>query len=560
MKNCAECTDAHGKTLYDKTLARRVSTASRRSKRTTASVLALGLFAVGSAASLAPAHAAQDFSGFTTQAVATPLRIEVYEPAIPIPASPQLELDFSYTKVTGSSGPNGTARGSALWPGDGVGEGLKTFGEQLGLPGALTDGGYPVQINAQSPGDTASATQEFFPGNTGTVTTSDKKAVAKVGYGTSGDVAEGDTGDGKSTKPPSLLDALQSGDLSAIGGLLTGTQTAKPGDPQPTSSPLGALSTLINVGGMESISSTSYDSDADDVTATATARLGTIGLLGGIIKLDGVEVVTKTTSNITKGAKVTKSINIGAMSIAGQKFGFSGTGIVAQGKETPIPGLPDAPAAALKALGISFALGKSETTKTGPAGSITAEGLRITIDTQPLLSKLPKLPLADIVGNLPDLPGQASILKGLLLALGEAHPKISLVLGQSTSSAQTVAGFTVPPTTVAPPTTTGPSTTSPPTTTDETPVATGPIGSEVPPAADNPGSVTPNTTPINPVASVPGIEFPALGGLKAWLVLLGLVLASGLGWYLRRAGLLLFGGAATCVHGLTAGIPDLRKV
>ncbi|MCZ4500172.1 MAG: hypothetical protein JWQ74_2727 [Marmoricola sp.] len=563
-KHCAECSDGHsvsgGKTLYDKTVARRVSTSSRRTKRATASVIVLGLFAVGGAASLAPAQADQDFSGFTTFALATPLRVEIYEPAIPIPASPNLELNFSYTKVNGTSGPSSTARGSALWPGDSVGEGLKTFGEQLGLPGALTDNGYPVQINAQTPGDTASATQEFFPGNTGKVSTTDKKAIAKVGYGTAGDVAEGDVGDGKKPTSPSLLDLLQTGDLSAIGGILTGALTGKPGDPQPSASPLGGLSALVNVGGMESVSTTDYDPDSDVVTATATARLGTIGLIGGLVKLDGVEVVTKTTSNIAKGAKTSKSITIGGMSIAGQKFGFSGTSVVAQGKDTPIPGLPDAPAAALKALGLSFELGKSVTKKEGPAGSITAEGLRISIDTQPLLSKLPKLPLGDLVSQLPDLPGQANILKGLIIALGEAHPRIDLVLGQSQTSAQTIAGIDPGTGNVVPPTSTpgtGDPGTSDPGTGDPV-TAAGPVGAEEPPSADNPGSPAPNTTPINPLASVPGL--PPLGGLKTWLVLLGALIAAGAGWYLRRAGLLLFGGASTCVHGLKAGIPDLRKV
>ena len=64
------------------------------------------------------------------------------------------------------------------------------------------------------------------------------------------------------------------------------------------------------------------------------------------------------TSNLAEGAAISKSVNVGGMSIAGNKFAFTGDGIVAQGKATPIPGLPDAPAAALKALGISFELGK----------------------------------------------------------------------------------------------------------------------------------------------------------------------------------------------------------
>lgn len=546
---CVQCNE---KTLYDKTIARRVTTASRGSKRAAAGLAVMGLFLSGSAAALSPATAAPDFAGFTTHARATPLRIEIHEPAIPVPATPQLEFNFSYTKVDGASGPIGTARGSALWPGDAVGEGLKTFGEQLGLPGALTDGGYPVQVNAQTPGDTASQTQEFIPGNTGKAITTDKKAVAKVGYGTTGDVAEG--GD-DAAAPPNLLDLLK--DPAGLLGILTPTQQGKPGDPTPSGSPLGALGALISVSGMESISSTTYDPEADTVVASATARLGSVGLVGGLIKLTGVEVVSRTVSNIAGGAKTTKSIDIGSMSIAGQKFGFSGKGIVAQGKETAIPGLPDAPAAALKALGVSIELGESKATKDGPAGSLSAEALRITVDTAPLLTRLPKLPLADLIGQLPDLPGQAAILKGLILALGDAHPRVDLVLGQAVSSAQTVASIDGGPTDPVDPGDGG---------TGGTPVDGGVLppsdSGEIP--ADSGSPITGEGPTEEPVVNPPRVaassKLPPLGSVPMALILGGILLASGLGWYIRRAGIVMFGGANTCAHGLTAGIPDLRKV
>ena len=91
-------------------------------------------------ASAVPAQADPFGQGFSVTVTATPLRIEVFEPSIPIPTDPQFELGFSYTRVLGESGPSVTARSSAMWPGPAVGEGLKTFGEQLGLPAALTGG------------------------------------------------------------------------------------------------------------------------------------------------------------------------------------------------------------------------------------------------------------------------------------------------------------------------------------------------------------------------------------------------------------------------------------
>jgi len=540
---CVQCNE---KTLYDKTVARRVQTASRRSKRVASSVLVLGLLTTGTGAAMTAAQAAPDFAGFTTAAVATPLRIEVHEPAIPVPADPQLELNFSYTRVNGTSGPAGSARASAMWPGDGVGEGLKTFGEQLGLPGALTDGGYPVQINAATPGENASATQEFFPGNTGKVITNEKSATAKVGYGTSGDVSPGDTGDGTASTNP--LDALMNGDLAALGGFLTGSGTAGPGEPQPSSNLLGPLGLLINAGGMESISSTSYDPEADTVSATATSRLGAITLLAGLVKLTGVEVVTKVTSNIAGGAKIVKDVNVGGMSIAGQKFSYTGDGFVAAGKKTPIPGLPDDGIKALAMLGIAIDIGKSVQTKEGPTGKVSAEGLRITIDTKPLRALLPKLPLTELLAGLPDLPGQASILKGLIIALGEAAPRLDVVLGSSYAEASTIAGIdfpegpggeVIPPVDVPP--------------IDEVPITDLPID-DLPVAGPEVPAVTP---PTNPVSGIPGL--PPLGSTPMWLILAGIALALGAGWYIRNAGTLLFGAASTCVHGLQAGIPDLRK-
>jgi hypothetical protein len=383
---------------------------------------------------------------------------------------------------------------------------------------------------------------------TGKVNTSDKRAVAKVGYGTSGDVDPGDNGTGDTSSTPSLLDSLKNGDLGALGDALTGAHSAGPGEAQPSGGgPLGALGLLVNVGGMDSISSTTYDPDADSVVATATSRLGNISLVAGIVELKGVEVITTVTSNIADGAKVYRKVNIGSMSIAGNKFAFTSDGIEAQGSTTPIPGLPDDPAAALKALGISFHLGKVEKNVSGPTGSVTAEALRITIDTTPLRSKLPALPLGDLINQLPDLPGQANLLKSLLLALTEAHPRLDLVLGQSTASAQTVPPFSDggTPTDITPPTgDLGGGVDSP--IAGGLPTETGPLPTGEPPSS--PPFVTTNAS-----------KLPALGSIPILLMLAGLAAALGVGWYIRSAGLLLFGAAGACGHGLKSGIPDLRK-
>jgi hypothetical protein len=540
------------KTLYDKTVARRVQTTTRRTRRTAASLLALGLVVGSGAAALAPAEAvapATAFGGFSTIATASPLKLEVFEPAIPIPTEPQFEMDFSYTRVLGDSGPSTTARASAMWPGPAIGEGLKTFGEQLGLPPQLTDNGYPIQVNSGYPSDTTQQAQEFFPGMIGRVNAGEKRTVAKVGYSGS-DISDGDAGDGTTATSTSPLDALKNGDLSALGSILSGTTSGNSDNPIGSTSPLGALSLLIDFDGMTSVSSSDYSGDT--VTATATSRIGELRLLMGLIKLTGINVVTKVTSSIDGGVKTSKTVDVGGMTIAGQKFSYGPDGFTAAGSTTPVPGLPTQAADLLKMLGVAIEVPAPEVTKDGTAGRIDAEAVRITLDTKPLRSKLPSLPLDSIVNKLPDLPGQANLLKGLLLSLNTFSPKLVLHLGQATAAATTVPAIDfgdggTP--TVSTPTGTG---TSTGTGTTAPPADLGAPG-EVPPAA----IATPTTTPTQQVSSPS--HLPALGSIPGMLGLLGLLLASFVGWYLRRAGGLLFGAGGSCTHGLKAGIPDLRK-
>ena len=545
---CAQC-DVE-KSLYDKTVVRRLRNASRRTTRTAAALLALGLVVGSGAASLAPAHA-QDYGGFSVASTASPLKLEVFEPAIPIPTEPQMEFDFSYTRVLGDSGPTTTARASAMWPGASIGEGLKTFGEQLGLPEALTGGGYPVQVNSGYPSDTTQAASEPFPGMIQRVNAGEKRTTAKAGYTGSGDLADGDAGDGTASTTTNPLDALTNGDLSALGGLLTGTITGNNENPVQTN-PMGALSLLIDFDGMTSVSSADYD--GDKVVSTATSRIGELRLLTGLIKLTGINVVTKVTTSLDGGAKTSQTVDVGGMTIAGQKFAYGPDGFTAVGSTMPVPGLPTNVTDLLKMLGVSIEVPQPVVTKDGASGKVDAEAVRITLDTKPLRSKLPSLPLDSIVNQLPDLPGQANLLKGLLLSLNTFSPKLVLHLGQASASATAVPAvdFGGDSPSVSTPGTTG--TTGTPGTAGTPGTVGGPATGEIPPAA----TPAETTTPVEQVSAVHGL--PPLGTIPMLLVLAGLAMAGGIGWYLRQAGVILFGGAAACAHGLKAGIPDLRKV
>ena len=86
----------------------------------------------GSATAAAPAEDPA-FTGFSAEVWGTPIEIELYEPTIPIPATPQLELLFGYSSVLADSG-SAKGRASWLWPGDSLGEGAKPVFENLGLP------------------------------------------------------------------------------------------------------------------------------------------------------------------------------------------------------------------------------------------------------------------------------------------------------------------------------------------------------------------------------------------------------------------------------------------
>ena len=73
-----------------------------------------------------PACGAADRSlgGYTSAVSAAPLTIRIYEPVIPLPASPQAEADISFTRVDDLDRSLGLATASTFWPGAGVGRRL----------------------------------------------------------------------------------------------------------------------------------------------------------------------------------------------------------------------------------------------------------------------------------------------------------------------------------------------------------------------------------------------------------------------------------------------------
>lgn len=525
--------------------------------------------------------------GFSTVATATPVKLEIYEPAIPIPASPQAELSLSYSNVEATSGPTATARASTLWPGDPVGEGLKTIGEQAGLPPQLTANGYPVQANAQTPGTPAHASQQPLPGMVSRADADSTTAVAQAGYDSDGTVDEAPeggsaagSGDGSGGGAAALPDpgevlgsdltgSLLGGDLtgsltgSLLGGLQRGTggpSAVPPSGPSAADppSPLGALSGLVDAGTASSISRATYAGPT--VVASATSTLADVKLLGGIIRFGSITTHARTQSDLG-GARSTGGTTYTGLSIAGTPFTVTRDGVRASGQQAPIPGLPDNAARALAALGVSMSLPEPEVSRDGVQSSIDALGIEVTIDTGVLRSKLPSLPIGQLTSGMPD---SAKQLKGLLLALNEAHPELVLHLGEAHTQAVSVppVSFDFPQgaTGGGPSLAGGTGAAGVPGAgaggSTGGPAGAGAVGATAPVGGTG-GAAAGSPVQVANVSSTPGL--PKLGTVPGLLTVGGLVLAGLAGWGMRRAGLLVLGGAASCAHGLASGVPDLRK-
>jgi hypothetical protein len=533
------------------------------------------------------------YSGYSSSGVATPVKVEIFEPTIPIPTVPQAEFDMGYAKVkANSAGTNG--RASFLWPGDGVGEGLKTFFSQLGLPTSLVENGYPVQVNSQYPSDTTKQKDAPFPGTSMTTTSGKGESRATVGFSNdcnAGDGAGDDSGDPATSggllpglpgiplldNLNDILGVLGLGRTGATGATgasdgsggdtsFTGKDSAGDGSSDGSSTPAdtdvcqlpAALSLLADVNGY--VADSQSKSDGSVVTATSRAALGDVRLLGGIVTMSGITSTVVSSSDGTTGKSQGRA-DYGTITIAGQTFGLGPEGYVAQGNPSPIPGLPDDPTAALAALGISVQLPKPVYKADGDKASGTVEGLIVTIDLKTLRPLLSQIDLGPILNQIP-FPPSASTLKSLLGAIGNLSPKIVLHLGYATSAVDTVQPLPIPS-----------SVPDNDPTADPSPSAGGGSaggasgggggaaigGGSVPPATG--GSATPNDTSadaIAPVAASPGL--PALFSIPGLLLCAGLGGALLAGSYFRRLGALVLGAGGACPHGLESGLPDLRKV
>lgn len=524
----------------------------------------------------APAASGPAFA-YALSATATPARIEIFEQTIPIPVpggQPQVELNLPYATAEAATG-LATSRASYLWPGDNVGEGAKTFGEQLMLPPQLFENGYPLQVNASTTGEPSQA-DEPFPGTVQRATASPERATARAGFSPDGSVgdrgADGGEGDGGGDEggaagglpglPELPLDAL--GELgAALGGgassipLLPGRASAAVEEPPPNSPLPAEIASVVDLDG--GVATVVLDTAGPGVSSTARSLLGDVALLGGVVVLEGVTGTVRITSDGGEPVAVGET-TIGGISIAGQRFAFTQDGPEAGGQASPLPGLPDDPAAALEALGIS--LGTPEvTTETLEDGTLVARGtaLRIGLDLGVAKQVLSALPLGMVIDAIPE---EAAELKEALQTINALSPRFVVRLGNATASATILDPIApVAPGTAGPPAGGGKGSGA---------AAGGGTGAGAGGGAAGGGAAAPGGAPAAGAAGgadgVPALEATPLGaGLPPLNTVPGALLFGGIlgaivaGSWLRRMGLVVLGGGAACGHGLETGVPDLRK-
>ena len=332
-----------------------------------------------------------EFAGYAATTSATPVRIEIYEPTIPIPASPQAELNLGYSVVKADSS---TSRGRAsfFWPGDAVGEGFKTIVENLGLPpelaGPIAEQGYPVQVNSNHPAGPASESSEDLPGSIQRTSASAEKTMALAGYSTdcrlgqpdAAPAEEGEGGEGGEDEGPipglpglpdlpfpgipGLGEALSStvdqtvttltgGALSTTGqkGQKGGAKAAEEEVECPIPAQLAAVIDLGGVGASSTVTRSTDDDGIERVKAVSRSVVGEVSLLGGIITLDGLELrdpeLYETTADgrlavtgpLTGGAQIAGLVELGPTEIQVPSSGI-GALVVTSGVEGDLALIP----------------------------------------------------------------------------------------------------------------------------------------------------------------------------------------------------------------------------
>jgi hypothetical protein len=521
----------------------------------------------------APAEEEPAFSGFSSEVWGSPVEIELYEPTIPIPSTPQFELLLGYSSVVADSS-SAKGRASYLWPGDSVGEGAKTVIENLGLPaelsGPLAARGYPVQVNSHYPSGPETQADEPFPGTVQRTGASAERVFAQTGYSTDCSTDEPAGGGGAPGGPglpgvPGLPElpglpaplaplapasASHGGERTAVPSEKAGADEKAAEEPAPCPVP-AQLAQVVDIGGYTS--SSSNVNDATRVQGVNRAAVSDISLLGGIVTIGSVRATATATSNGAKGT-ATGEASYGVVTIAGERFRFGPQGLEAAGQKGDIPGLPDEPEAALAELGLRITRPTPVYEATGDEAHGSLVGLSVEIDLKTVNKALTQLPLSDLFIQLPDDLGP---LKSALLSAANLASRVVVNLAVADATVDTVQGIDIPVPTVPTP---GTDPEGAGAAGGASGAGSGGAGTPAPPTSGAPtaGGAAPAAGTL-PADSALTSGLPKLFSIPGLLLVAGLAGAGVAGSYLRRIGALALGGGAACPHGLDSGLPDLRK-
>lgn len=481
------------------------------------------------------ASADTSLGGYDATATASLMRIQIFDPVIPIPTSnpddAQLDMNLSFARSSANSG-SSAALASYFWPGDALGLGM---GQLMNNPNAK----YPIQVNAKYPptADAPANQAQQVTDGTGMAASTDgdktRATVSAVGIGPSG---------GSSTASSNPLAGP------------TPTSSTAPNANVPTPPALGGMAAVHNA-----TATSTVDVADKSVTTRAFAAASSIDLLAGLIKIDGISVDSTVVSDGTK-ATAAGSASLGSISIAGMKFALGDKISLGSGGVT-LPNFGSLTNGILKTFGLSFDTPTVTRKVDGATGTIESSLLRLTIDTGPI-KKLIDQPLSMLVNLL----GSSAATK--LAPLVQLAPKIVLTFGDALvkSSASPPfdmgggdGGGTTPPADAGGAVAGGIGGGSGVDNANaggggdigSGDVGSGGSGNAMPPAAGGQASA-----PMQPTA---GISLPGLGSVPRLLILGGILLAAALGWVLRTMGGSLLWGVAACDYGLTTGVPDLRR-
>ncbi|HET6963327.1 MAG TPA: hypothetical protein VFH58_01055 [Acidimicrobiales bacterium] len=374
------------------------STRRRRAAVATAIAAMVGMPLLGFM--LAPSASADDspganLAGINGSASASAVEVAPLTPGLVgagnVSQGNLLDASIPYASSSISTGPSSSAVGSPAYPGDtaaGAGNAIATFAPQF--PSALVDLlNYPVLARADYPAQVSVGSSSNYspPGG----------STAGVG-----------TASAQATDSGSKADAATSRTAFSAAGVSVATSTAS------SKTVLGSSS----------------------VTATSHTDVGTVEILGGLVKIAGITSDASATSDGNQG-QPTSDFKLGAVTVGGMPASIGPDGVTVGSNGQGGSLIPDANQAlvALKQAGISMYTVAPSTTFDGASASVTSGALVITFQDANIPNPNGQVPLSSIGLELNLGVSQATADATALPPLGNLPPLGGTDVGSPTGSA-----------------------------------------------------------------------------------------------------------------------------